>query len=130
MANYTACLTCEPRALCHRGLAIAALICIDAQSDMESRDDYDLRCDSVARMLGDCKCQHSLLCIPAHMSNGFCCGQVGQNIVLRESLRGTIHVLANSHTGQVSSFITNPKGEIKFNVGRDVNQIVTAPITW
>jgi predicted amidohydrolase len=129
VANYTAFLDYEPRALAHRGLAIAALICLDAQSDMEPREDYDLRCDAVAKMLSDCKCQHRLLCIPANMSNGFCGGQVGQNIILQESLRGTIHVLANSCAGQVSSFITKPQGEIVLNVGRNVNQIATVPLT-
>jgi predicted amidohydrolase len=129
VANYTACPTYEPRALSQRGLAVAALICLDAESDLESRDDYDLRCDAVAKMLSDCKCRHSLLCIPAYMSNGLDGGRIGANIILRESLRGTIHALANSCAGHVSSFITNRQGEIVLNVGRDVNQIVTAPLT-
>jgi hypothetical protein len=51
-------------------------------------------------------------------------------IVLPEAFnKGTIHSLANSCTGHLKSFVTEPQGEIIFNAGGNVNQIVTASLT-
>jgi hypothetical protein len=111
-ANYTACPSCEPTPVERRGLAVAALICLDAQSDGEDHENYVGRCDRVAKTLRGFGCKHSVMCIPAHMSNGFYGGQVGQKAALTESLEGTVHVLANSNTAWVGSCITNVNGII------------------
>jgi predicted amidohydrolase len=112
VANYTPCLSYGSTPIQYRGLAVAALICLDAQLDGETGEDYDQRCKDVAKILRGFGCRHSVMCVPAHMSNGFLGGEVGRDATLRNSLEGTIHVLANSNSGGVPSFVSNVKGTI------------------
>jgi predicted amidohydrolase len=131
-AKYTACFAPEPTPIQHRGLAIAAQICKDAQSPEHSVEPYDgyiSRCERLAIALRSFGCQHSVLCVPAHMLYGFHEGRLGQNAIVREELKGTIHILANSCTGNVKSFVTEPQGEIILNAGGNVNQIITVSLT-
>ena len=128
-AKYTSCPSHESTPIQHRGLAIATLIRNDAQSGTLGPDEvYISRCDRVTSALRGFGCQYKVMCVPAHMSNGFWGGQVGQDATLAEPLKGTIHILANSCTSQVKSFVTNTNGVIVSSIGGSKNQIAVVSL--
>jgi hypothetical protein len=108
-------------------VAFAALICKDAQSD--HNPDYDDQCERIGRDFASSKFSHHIIAIPACATGGFHEGQIGQNLIMREPLKGTIHVLANSDFHQVKSCLTKASGEIIVNHGGRENRIVTRALT-
>jgi hypothetical protein len=124
-ANYTAYPNFYTIPVSHRGLGIAALVCLEAQSDQEPYPQYRERLEGTALALRRLGNPLNVVCVPMHMSNGLCGGQPGQNITKGTPLEGTIWCAANSHSGQVNSFVTDVSGFILDQIGcHDENKIV------
>lgn len=115
-ANYTAYNDFYTVPVHHRGLAIVALICLDAEPDHEDPDSYVRRFERVNKGLRGLGASHNVVCIPARMSNGLCGGQPGVPLRRGDAFQETIWVMANAHVG-VNSFVTDTSGLILEPVG-------------
>jgi predicted amidohydrolase len=104
--NYTAYDSFEGCSVQHRGISIGALLCMDAECDEF--------CEALTKSLHGHNAMYSVLCVPAHMKDGFCYGHLGTNVFDSRPWRRTktVQVFANSHSGFLPSFITDANGNI------------------
>jgi hypothetical protein len=120
IANYTACAEQRCRPIQHRGIAIVAVLCMDARYE-ESTDltpeRFTDRCVRIVQDLRRLDGPNEVVCVPACMSNGFCSGVPGKNVTKETPWEGTILVLANRRL-DVNSFVSDAKGVILESPGR------------
>jgi predicted amidohydrolase len=105
--KYTALGSFKSNSIKYRGIALGALICMDAECD-----GY---CEALAKTLHSHDADYTVFCVPARMKSGFMNGCLDVNVFEETSpwrKQRTIQVLANGHTGHLSSFITDAKGKV------------------
>lgn len=108
-ANYTTCGSFQSTAISYRGVALSALICMDAQAEHRGLEN----CQALAQEMFSHNAQFNILCIPANMKEGFCNGAIGMNVGQTTPWQNTIQVLANSHSsGPLGSFVSKADGTI------------------
>jgi predicted amidohydrolase len=121
-ANYTRWTGPEwCRPMLHRGIAVAAMICMDAHYEQDTDGTYERfrrRCELFMEQLQQIGSPYKVIAIPACMSNGFGGGHPGTNVTQGTALEGTIQVLANRHSGHVNSFVSNVRGIVQEPVGK------------